>query len=86
MDQSWPTDHTAPLNTHHLNCSGGVPPKAVAVNVTVLPNGCGEGLSAVRPLIDRGAGPMMVKAIVRSALFSGASVILKLLRAHTPIV
>ena len=45
--QSCSTVHAAPLYTHHLNCTGGVPPVAAAVSVIVVPGGCGAARSAV---------------------------------------
>src|SRR5437773_12192664 len=45
--QSCSTVHPVALYTHHLNCTGAVPPVAAAVSVIVVPGGCGAARSAV---------------------------------------
>src|SRR5881396_3050022 len=45
--QSCSTVHPVGLYTHHLNCTGAVPPVAAAVSVIVVPGGCGAARSAV---------------------------------------
>src|SRR5881397_1591505 len=45
--QSCSTVHPVALYTHHLNCTGAVPPVAAAVSVIVVPGSCGAARSAV---------------------------------------
>src|SRR5439155_17893990 len=41
------TFHVTPSKTHHLYCSGAMPPLAVAVHTMVVPGSCGATLSAI---------------------------------------
>src|SRR5437867_1311779 len=80
--QSCSTVHPVALSTHHLNCTGAVPPVAAAVSVIVVPAGCGDSGVAVSLTSVRGPFTVSAKSMLLVVLGTDTEIGVPVVTTH----